>query len=75
MKKVIKVEHYSKLEPLLTEMDDIASDYLSSLECGWNFLKLFDFELVLSTLRSKMPLHFDMLQKCSKMLERTIMRK
>ena len=58
MKKAMKAEYYSKLEPFLIEMDNIVSDHLCSLECDWIYLKPFDFELIVNVLRSKMPLHF-----------------
>ena len=64
-----------KLELILIDMDIIASDYLSSLEYIWNSLKLFNFELIVKILRRKIPLHFDLLKKRAKFLERIITRK
>ena len=43
MKKATEDKPDSKVEPLLIEMDKIASNYLPSLKCGYNSLKSFIF--------------------------------
>ena len=71
----MEADHDFKLEPFLIDMDNLESEYLSSLECGCKSLNPFNFLLIVDILRSKMPLHSDLLQKMCKVLERIIMRK